>query len=125
MRLQKRNTVPFRYFPYVGETEKMNGGMHTGEMEPRYGVPFDYMGNLSVPSGMAQANLFGLNTPYTHVLLTEPGADIEEHGMVECGNVRYDVAAVRKSLNVVSVALRKRTVSSVAFTMPEADDEDD
>lgn len=111
MRMLKRNSVPFRYFPYVGEIEKLDGELHTGIMEPNYGIPFDYWGNISVPSNMAQANLFGLNTPYTHVLLTDTEAQIEENGRIECNNVQYDVTAVRRSLNVVSVALKQRTVS--------------
>ena len=109
MRLLKRDTVTFRYYPYVGEREMMDDGRHTGEMKPRYGVPFEYHGNLSAPSGMAQANLFGLNTPYTHVLLTEAGAEIAENGAVECGGRWYDVTAVRPTMNTVSIALRRRT----------------
>lgn len=109
MRLLKRNTVGFRYFPYVGETEAMDGERHTGNMKPRYGLPFEYVGNLSAPSNMAQANLFGLNTPYTHVLLTEAGAEIAENGAVECGGRWYDVTAVRPTMNTVSIALKQRT----------------
>lgn len=109
MRLLKRDTVSFRYYPYVGERETMDAGRHTGEMKPRYGVPFEYHGNLSSPSGFAQANLFGLNTPYTHVLLTETGVDIQEHGLIQCGTHYYDVTAVRPSANVMNIALRKRT----------------
>ena len=109
MRLIKRYLVTFRYYPYVGEREMMDDGRHTGEMKPRYGVPFEYHGNISSPSGFAQANLFGLNTQYTHVLLAERGVEISEHGMIESGGTYYDVTAVRPSANVVNVALRKRT----------------
>lgn len=117
MRLLKRDTVTFRYYPYVGEWEERDNGLHTGVMKPRYGVPFEYHGNLSSPSGFAQANLFGLNTQYTHVLLAESGVEISEHGMIESGGTYYDVTAVRPSANVVNVALRKRTENNA----PEVD----
>ena len=123
MRTQRRNTVRFQYKANTGEeTEVTRSDMHTGEYEPVYADPVEYRGNISAPSGVAQANLFGLNTPYTHVLvMDDPKAQIKEDGLVVWNGDEYEVKAVRPSLNVLSVALRKRTKNYA----PPADDEDE
>ena len=36
MRLLRRNTTVFDYMAYTGETEQMNGGLHTGNFVPTY-----------------------------------------------------------------------------------------
>lgn len=110
MRLMKRNTTAFEYQANLGEQEVLENGLHAGHAEPVYDTPVRYRGNISVPSGEATDNLFGINTNYTHVLLMDkPDADIREDGLVIWNGDEYDVKAVRRSLNVLSVALRKRT----------------
>lgn len=110
MRLMKRNTTVFEYQANLGEQEVTEDGLHTGRAEVQYAAPVRYRGNISVPSGEATYNLFGINTNYTHVLLMDdPDADIREDGLVIWKGVQYDVKAVRQSLNVLAVALRKRT----------------
>lgn len=111
MRILKRNAIEFTYTPCNGKTEILKDGKHTGKYEVSYGNPEDYVGNISTPSGQSQQTLFGINTVYTHVLLMDnPDADIQEDGLIQWkGNV-YEVKAVRPSLNVLAVALKKRTV---------------
>lgn len=110
MRLMKRNTTVFEYQANLGEQEVLENGLHTGHQEVVYDAPVRYRGNISVPSGEATDNLFGINTNYTHVLLMDnPDADIREDGLITWKGVQYDVKAVRQSLNVLAVALRKRT----------------
>lgn len=110
MKLLKRNTVEFEYRPYVGETEQIQDGLHTGNYAPRYGLPVTRRGNISAPSGFATDNLFGLNTQYTHVLLMDdPKSDIAEDGLINYGGAEYEIKAVRPSINVLAVALKKRT----------------
>lgn len=110
MRCLRRNTSVFLYKAYLGKEEKLKDGMHTGTLAAKYADPVRYRGNISAPSGFATANLFGLNTPYTHVLVMDnPKAEIAEDGLIEWNGATYEVKAVRQSLNVLSVALKKRT----------------
>lgn len=112
MRILKRNSATFEYRPYAGKERQMKDGKQTFNYVPVYGDPVQYSGNISVPSGLATDNLFGVNTPYTHVLLMgDTKADIKEEGLITWKGCDYDITAVRPSLNVLAVALRKRTVN--------------
>lgn len=115
MKCQRRNTSLFLYKAYLGKQERLIDGRHTGMPEAQYGEPVQYRGNISVPTGFATANLFGIDTQYTHILVMDnPDADIAEDGLIEWkGNV-YEVKAVRPSINVLSVALKKRTKNAAA-----------
>ena len=110
MKMLVRNLRRFTYFPYTGKTEILNNGKHTGKFEVSYGSPVEYHGNISVPSGNANQQLFGIETKYTHVLLMDdPAADIHEDGLIEFDGSNYEIKAIRPSLNVLAIALRKRT----------------
>ena len=110
MRLLRRNTTEFEYRAYQGETETIENGMHTGNYTPTYAAAVKYRGNISAPSGFVTDNLFGINTRYTHVLLMDkPDADISEDGLIDWNGSTYEIRAVRPSINVLAVALRKRT----------------
>lgn len=113
MKLLKRNTTVFSYRKFLGEQEVLKNGHHTGNYEPTYDDPVQYRGNISAPSGFATDQLFGINTKYTHVLLMDkPDADIEETGLIDWKGAVYEIKAVRPSLNVLAVALKKRTVNN-------------
>jgi len=110
MRCLRRNTSVFLYRAYLGKEEKLKDGRHTGIQEAKYDEPVRYRGNISAPSGFATDNLFGVNTQYTHVLVIDnPDANIAEDGLIEWKGSVYEVKAVRPSINVLSVALKKRT----------------
>lgn len=110
MRLLKRNTTAFEYRAYLRSEDVLVNGLHTGNVRPVYDDPVQYSGNISAPSGFATDNLFGINTQYTHVLLmSDMNADIKEEGLVIWKEDEYDVQAVRPTMNVLAVALRKRT----------------
>ena len=113
MRLLKRNLTKVEYLPYTGLTSDLNGdGEHTGEYVPVYGDSVEYEGNLSVPSGHVNPAYYGADVRYTHVLLLEdPKAAIDEYGVFRVKGELYEVCAVRPSLNVLSVALKKMPVS--------------
>lgn len=114
MRLQRRNTVPFVYMPYVGKTEVLKDGRHTGDARPSYGDPVNYRGNISPAVGFASDNYFGVGTQYTHILLMDnPKVDIAEDGLIVWNGKEYEVKAVRPSINVMAIGLRKRTVNTV------------
>ncbi len=110
MRNLRRNETVFEYRAYLGEEETLNGEMHTGNYHAVYADPVQYRGNIDPPSGFATDNLFGVNTQYTHVLLMDnPNADITEEGLIYWKGAAYEIKAVRPSLNVLAIALKKRT----------------
>ena len=111
MRLLIRNTTEFEYIPWDGtETDLNEDDEHTGEFHPAYGNPVTYMGNISSPSGQTQQTFYGEDIRYTHTLVMDnPKADINEHGIIRWQQHLYDIVAVRPSLNVLSAALRRRT----------------
>ena len=113
MKLLKRNLTEFEYLPYDGvETDLNDDGEHTGEFHPEYGEPVTYRGNISVPSGYTNQAFYGMDVRYSHVLvLDDVNADIQETGLIRWKGELYDIRAVRPSLNVLSIAIRKQTVN--------------
>lgn len=117
MRLLRRNTSVFSYRAFAGEQEVLKDGRHTGNTKPLYAEPVQYRGNISAPSGFATDNLFGVNTKYTHVLLMEnPNADIKEDGLIDWNGSSYEIKAVRPSINVLAIALKKKTANHAETT---------
>ena len=112
MRLLVRNTTEFEYLPNPGTESDLNDdGEHTGEFYPDYGNPVTYRGNISSPNGNTNQTFYGEDIRYTHTLLMDkPDADINEYGVIRWKGELYDIAAIRPSLNVLSIALRKQTV---------------
>lgn len=111
MKLLLRNTTEFEYLPYDGvETDLNNDGEHTGEFRHSYGKARRYRGNISVPNGQTTHTFYGEDIRYTHTLIMDdPNARIDEHGIVRWQKHLYEVTAVRKSLNVLNIALRRMT----------------
>ena len=125
MKLLKRNLTDFEYLPYIGEETDIDPvtGLHTGEYtrDGQYGEPEEYEGNISVPSQYAANTLFGRDVRYTHVLLMDdPDVEIDEYGKVLWNGEEYEVRAVRRSLNSVSIALKKETKDHAE---PEGEDD--
>ena len=111
MKLLRRNTRTFEYLPNTGEETDLNAdGEHTGVFQPVYGDPIEMRGNISTPSGLTTQTFYGEDIRYTHVLLMEdPKAPISEHGLVIFEGAEYEIMAVRPSLNVLAIGLKKRT----------------
>lgn len=110
MKLLRRNLTDFEYRPLTGTEEVLEYGRHTGRRRPKYGDPECYQGNISTPNGQVQNQFLGINTDYTHVLVMKPAdADIKETGVIDWNGNRYEIKAVRPSLNFLSVALKKLT----------------
>lgn len=112
MRLLVRNRTSFQYYGYTGLESDVDEttGLHTGVWRPVYAKPVKYYGNISSPSGAAVQAFDGLDIRYSHILLMDdPNADIRETGYIVWNGRKYDVTAVRPSLNVLSVALHQRT----------------
>ena len=111
MKLLRRNLTWFEYLPYGGAGSDLNEyGEHTGEFHAGYGRPIRYRGNISSPNGQTTHTFYGEDIRYTHTLvLCNPKIEITEHGIVRWQGHCYEVTAVRPSLNVLSVALRRMT----------------
>lgn len=112
MRLLIRNRTEFDYYAYSGlQSDLDENGLHTGEWKPLYDErPVTYKGNISIPSGRTVQAFDGLEIRYTHVLvMDDPNVDISETGYIEWKNRKYDITAVRRSINSVSIALHQRT----------------
>ena len=111
MKLLRRNLTWFEYLPYDGAGSDLNDdGEHTGEFHSSYGRPQRMRGNISSPSGQTTHTFYGEDIRYTHTLIPwDAKADITEHGIVRWQGHCYEVTAVRPSLNVLSVALRRMT----------------
>lgn len=126
MRLLKRNLTDFEYLPYLGESDlDPDTGLHTGEPVVQYGDPVEYEGNISTPSLLANQTFYGTEIRYTHVLLMDdPDAEIDEYGIILWEGEKYEIRAIRRSLNVLSAALRKQTVN-YAEDEPEEEEQED
>ena len=114
MKLLKRNLRAFEYMPYEGESDlDPDTGLHTGEPAPAYGKPIPMKGNISTPNLMVNPTFYGEEIRYTHTLVMDPkdGECIDEYGLILWKGDEYEIRAVRRSLNVLSLALRKRTVN--------------
>ena len=111
MKLLRRNTTEFTYRAPDGvDTDLNEFEEHTGEYRREYAEPVEYRGNISIPSGQSVWEFYGLDTNYTHTLVMDkPDADIREGGIIQWMGETYDIIAVRRSINAVSVALRKQT----------------
>ena len=127
MRLLKRNTTTFEYEPNTGEESDLDeNGNHTGDYQPVFGGPVEKKGNISTPSGYTNQTFFGQDIRYTHVLVMDHiDEDINEDGRIRWKGDLYDIRAVRPSLNVLSVALRKQTVNHEAGSTDSQTEETD
>ena len=126
MKLLKRNLTEFEYLPFTGEETDLNDdGEHTGEFRPEYGEPVLYKGNISAPSGHTVQQFYGEDIRYTHTLVMDkPDVAIDEHGMIRWKGDLYEITAIRPSLNVMSIAL-KRITGTVEEEFPDDDTDDD
>lgn len=113
MRLLKRNLKEFEYRAYIGKTEVISDGKHTGRLQAQYGDPVLYRGNISAARNSAYHEFFGIGTNYTHVLLVE-GADtgFTEEGLIDWNGNVYEIVRVSPSLNVTALALKKRVTNN-------------
>lgn len=127
MRCLERNKTTFYYALYLGKTQMTDtGGNLTGEYEVRHGNPIAMLGNISAARGETATRQFGENESYDKVIvLDDPATLITESSIlwvdvvpviVEGGTTStphdYVVKKVARSLNSVSIAISKVTVSA-------------
>ena len=122
MRGMVRNKSKFYYASYIGENEIIDEyGNATGEYAISYGNPVEVLGNVSAAQGEMQSRQFGESESYDKVIvLDDRNAPIDEHSILwvdtlphlnEDGSTDtsydYTVKRIAKSLNGVSIAIRK------------------
>ena len=129
MRALLRNKVPFYYALYEGEKELIDEyGNATGQYAILFGKPQKGFANISTAQGTTETLAFGDNVSYdkalifdfscppllniseSSVLWIDKLPDIKEDGTTDTP-YDYTVAKVAKSLNSVSIAVRKVDVS--------------
>ena len=127
MRCMVRNKSKFYYASYIGETEIIDEyGNATGEYKIQYGNPIECYANISAAQGELKIRQFGESESYDKVIvLDDINAPIDEHSILwvdtlpllnEDGTTttphNYLVKRVAKSLNGVSIAIRKVDVAN-------------
>ncbi len=118
MRALVRNKVPFYYALYEGSTEIMRNGLHTGEYGNSYSTPTLTYGNISAGTGNSDSELYGLSpSDYDKVIvMDEVAIPLTESSILWVDNLDTDepydyiVKRIARSLNSVSIAIKKVTV---------------
>lgn len=134
MRCMNRNKVKFYYALYESRESIMNQyGKPSGQHKVIYGNPIEEYANISAAKGETQTRQFGENESYDKVIVMDLGTpSIDEYSILwvdtepqlnEDGSLAvndkgevitphdYVVKKVAKSLNNVSIAISKVTVS--------------
>lgn len=134
MKCMSRNKVKFFYALYDGkEAITDEYGNVTGEYAVKHGNPIEFSANISAAKGETQTRQFGENETYDKVIVMDGDAppideytvlwvdstpQLDEDGSLavnEKGEITtphdYIVKKVAKSLNVVSLAISKVSVS--------------
>ena len=126
MRCMARNKSKFYYASYIGETEIIDdSGFNSGEYEITYSNPIKSTGNISAAQGEMQSRQFGESERYDKVIvLDDRNVSIDEHSILWVDTLPhlnddgttatphdYVVKKVARSLNGVSIAIRKVTVN--------------
>lgn len=119
MRCLARNKRAVWYSLYQGEVDERDQyGNRTGYKVKSYSAPVKVYMNISPARGTADIEQFGINTPYTHTLITDDlmcpitttsllWQGITPDGNGEDGTVKhnYAVISVAKSLNSITYAI--------------------
>ena len=134
MNCLKRNKVKFFYALYVGREPILNAqGRPSGQHRVIHGNPIEEYANISAARGETQTRQFGENESYDKVIVMGAGTpSIDEYSVLwvdtmpqlnedgslavdEKGDIitphNYVVKKVAKSLNNVTIAISKVTVS--------------
>ena len=154
MRTSQRNKRPVWYCLYLGETEQTDSdNNYTGEMATNYATPVKLNCNVSPATGQSDTEMFGNLTDYDRVIVTEwvdcpidensvlfvdktptdvpvPGSD-PPATVKSTDGYNYIVRRVAKSINSVSIAIKKVEVTPppapdpTPTPTPDPDDDDD
>ena len=120
MRCMKRNQKSFWYCLYESAEDVVDEwGNVTGEQKVTYSEPVEMAANISAATGYAQTEQFGNLDSYDKVIVTDDlNCPIDEHTVLfidkepefnadDSPMNDYIVKRVAKSLNSISIAVRK------------------
>lgn len=124
MKCMEINKRGFWYAPYLGKEEIVRDGKRTGQYTVKYGTPVNARAVISPARGGVNEELFGVNAVYDRTITTEDvdiGIDEmsvlwidKKPGIGADGATEtpwdYVVEKVARSLNSVSVAVKKVSV---------------
>lgn len=124
MKTMERNKSTFYYLLYTGKVDVLDEEDNkTGEKRVTYGAPVKMRDNVSAATGQAQVEQFGNFIDYDKVIVTtDTDCPIDEDSVLfvdkepeydDNGNPLFDytVRRVARSLNSISIALRRVNVS--------------
>jgi hypothetical protein len=121
MKTLNRNKQTFYYATYNGQTERMDGNLHTFENIPSYSAWVECRANISPARGESSADVFGADVNYDRVIVTDDlSCPIDEYTVlaIDIAPNTRDTAAVQpiydyivtkkaKSLNFIQYAVAK------------------
>lgn len=115
MKCLARNKRTFYYALYEGLEPILDAnGNETGKSTPKYSERVMARGNISAAKGNAETEQFGISLQYDKVIIMED-SQIDENSVLYIdnfdGEYDYIVKKVARSLNSVSIAVRKVDVS--------------
>lgn len=90
MRILRQHLQPIFYAKYLGETEKMEEGLHTGQPEPIYGDVGFARVYISIPKRDAIVERNGVNTPYRKTIVSEKDLGLKETDLFSYGVAETD-----------------------------------
>lgn len=112
------NEQKFYYALYSGTTLATDSqGYYTGEYTVGYGDPVECWGNISAARGEASVEQFGTDVKYDKIIVVCDPIPVDETSIIwidapSTEDHDYVVAKIAKSLNVMSIAVRKVDVIS-------------
>lgn len=81
-----RNRRAFYYATYEGKSKVYVDGLYTGREEITYSTPIEARMNISPSLGRAELESFGINSGYTHTIITdEMDCPMDEHSVIWYG----------------------------------------
>ena len=123
MQTMRQNKQYFHYALYLGMTDYLVDGLKTGEKVKSYSAPVQMKANISAAKGSAETEQFGINDNYDRVIVTsDMTCPIQEDSILWIGVYPFDrnmqtvphnykVYRVARSLNNISIAIKKVSVS--------------
>lgn len=118
MQCMSINKQKLYYALYEGKEEIVDEyGNKTGNYTIQYSDPVEAYMNISPARGTSDVEQFGINTNYTNTLITDDMAcPIAEDSVLWIGknveeSYNYMVVAIAKSINSITIAVRKVDVS--------------
>lgn len=109
MRSMERNKQTFYYQTYEGEEELLDDeGLDTGRTVPKYSDKVECRGTISVASGYAEQQVFGILEQYDRVIiLDDKTIPIDETSRITLDGEAYMVKRVADGLNFRYIAISR------------------